>query len=216
MIGEEDLRPGAKRHPFVPSIVWIAILQPPVDKDWHDGECVIRLKKHVLRDLKSFCALKKRSRKNNRCAEIASDSLSVLNRNLVITTVPLQVPIAYSDSVSVISGNDVTRLCRTAIRSGEIEPCAKFSACNINVIKTHVDVALRVIAIFRYDVGTRTSQVCKRHLADPNIQILNASAVTAHVKQIEIVNLNVLTPVKSLACPELSVRLTLKYIANLN
>src|SRR5262249_17275018 len=111
-------------------------------------ECFVRLQQHVFRDPKSFLFLDIRSRKINRCAEIAGDSLSVLNRNLVITTMPVQVLIAYSESVSVIGGNDGTKLCRTAIRFCEIEPCAKFSGRYIHVIQTYIDVALRVIAIF--------------------------------------------------------------------
>src|SRR5262245_47816560 len=148
MICEEDLRSGAKRNPFVPTIVRISILHPLVNENWHDSEYIIRLKQHMLRNSKSLCAVKKRIRKINRCTEIVGDSFSVLNRNLVIATVPLKVPITNSQSVTVIGGNYGTRLCRTAIRSCKIEPCAKFSACHIHVIKTYIDVALCVIAIF--------------------------------------------------------------------
>lgn len=116
---------------------------------------------------------------------------------------------AYREGVSISCGNDSPGLCRAALRSGEIEPHTDCSAWRSYVIETDINVALSVIAILGSDVGSRAGQVRHRQLADPKVQILNPGAVAAHVKIIEIVNMNILAPVIAFAGPEPGIRLAL-------
>jgi hypothetical protein len=52
-------------------------------------------------------------------------------------------------------------------------------------------------------------------LPNPNVEILDAGAVAAHVQRIEVVDLNVPAAVISFARPELGVRLAHQNIARL-
>src|SRR5258705_11828553 len=47
---EKDLWSRAERHPLVPIVLRIAVFAPLVDKNWHDGELVVWLIKHLLCD----------------------------------------------------------------------------------------------------------------------------------------------------------------------
>src|SRR5262249_53344348 len=48
VLREEEFGPGAKRHPLIPIMPGVAVLQPLVDEDRHDGEPVVRLEEEVL------------------------------------------------------------------------------------------------------------------------------------------------------------------------
>src|SRR5262249_51142815 len=79
MIGKEVLRPGAKRNPLVPFILWIAALRTLVDEHRLNGKLIVWLQQEVLGDSKLLCVFEKRSWVINRRAEIAGGSLSVLD-----------------------------------------------------------------------------------------------------------------------------------------
>src|SRR6185295_7777944 len=164
----------------------------------------------MLCDAESLRIFEKRSWVINRRAEIAGSSLSVLNREPVVATVPFETLMADPEGVSIRGWNDSARLCRTAPRSREIEPRADFPARRVHVIKSHIDVALRVIAGFGSDVGSCAGEICQGDLADPNIPILNAPAVTTHVGNVEIVDVRLITPVVSLTGPKPGDRLALQ------
>src|SRR5215469_5099967 len=121
-----------------------------------------------------------------------------------------------SEGVSIRSRNNGAGLCRPALCSGEIEPRTNFPARRFHIIETHVDVALGIIATIGTKVGPCASQVSNRHFADPEVQIFNSCAVSAHIKKIEIVNLYVLASVVALASPERRSRLALDDVAGLN
>src|SRR5262249_24408509 len=154
MVREENLRPDAERNPPVPAFLRITTLRPLVNEDRLNGEPVVWLKQQVLSDSEPLRILEKRSWVIDRRAEIAGGSLSVLYRKPVVAALPLQTLMGYPEGVSICCGNDSAGLCRAALRSGEIEPYAQFSARRFHVIETHINVALRVIAIFGSDVGT--------------------------------------------------------------
>src|SRR6185295_1026680 len=216
MICEKDLWPGADRDPPAPPILRIATLCPLVDEDRLDGELIIRLKQQVFYYPESLRIFEKRSWVINRRTEIAGCSLTILDRKPVVAAVPFQSLMTDTECVSVRGGNYSSALCSPALRSRKIEPRADFAARRRHVIETYINVVLRVIASVGNDVGSGAGEICQRHFANPNIPILNPSAVTTHVRDIEIVDVRLITPVISLTGPKLGARLTLQYIANLN
>src|SRR6185295_17110696 len=164
----------------------------------------------------SLRIFEKRSWVINRRTEIAGCSLTILDRKPVVAAVPFQSLMTDTECVSVRGGNYSSALCSPALRSRKIEPRADFAARRRHVIETYINVVLRVIASVGNDVGSGAGEICQRHFANPNIPILNPSAVTTHVRDIEIVDVRLITPVISLTGPKLGARLTLQYIANLN
>src|SRR5271166_1059325 len=128
---------------------------------------------------------------------------------------PLQALMSQSERVSVGCGHRAC-WCIAPLRSCEIEPPGPKTGGSFQVVETHVDIALREGAVGGDNVGPRPGEKCHRHLAHSEIDVLNPCAVTAHVQRIEIVDVDVLTAVISLARPKLGARLALQDIARLN
>src|SRR4029077_13177428 len=128
-----------------------------------------------------------------------------LNAKQVVTAVPLVSLMAYSECVAVAGRNQLARRSRAAVVGRETEPRGRRPARSLYVVKTHVDVAFEVVAVFCRNVGSCTRQKPERQLAESRIQILNPRAVTAHIQGIEIVDINVLTTVIPLSGPKLGV-----------
>src|SRR5208337_1652847 len=198
MFGEEDFWSRAKRHPLIPVMLRISVLAALVNKDWHDGKPVVRLKNYLLCNYKLFRAIKVWSRIINIRTEVAGRSGPVLDGKRVIAAVPLQPLMAQSKCVA-IRGGYCASWCVAALRSCVVEPAAPEAGGSLQVIETHVNVALREGAVGGYNVGTRPGKKCHRHLANPEIDVLNACAITAHVQRIEVVDVNVLPAVVSFA-----------------
>src|SRR5947208_236783 len=96
----------------------------------------------------------------------------------------------------------------------KFEPGADFSA--VNVVKTYIDVALRVVAVSGDDVGPGAGQISYRHLADLRVDVLHAAAITAHVENVEVVEVSLIASIISLAGPELGIGHALEYVARLD
>src|SRR5713226_8953768 len=216
MFGEEVFWSGAKRDPLVPVVVRIAILGPLVNEDGHDGELFAWLKQQVLCDEKSLRAVDERRWIRDRRAEVAGRSSSVLDGKRVIAPVPLQALMAQPKCESVRGADHSTRWGRTALGEGIIEPPGPKTHRPLQVIETHVDVALRQVSVLRDNVGPRPGKERHGCLPDSKINILNSPAIPAHVEHVEIVDIDVLPTVKPFTRPELGVRLAFQHIPDLN
>ena len=54
VFGEKDLGSGTKGDPLVPVVLRVTVLASLIDEDGHDGELLVRLKKHLLNGYKPF------------------------------------------------------------------------------------------------------------------------------------------------------------------
>ena len=84
ILREKDLRSRAKRRPLVPVMLRISVFAPLVEKDRHDRESVVWLKKQLLYDEQLFSLVDELCRVRNsrsvaRIAKIARRPGSVLN-----------------------------------------------------------------------------------------------------------------------------------------
>src|SRR5262245_26108022 len=118
------------------------------------------------------------------------------------------------DGVSIGSGNYSATLCVSAFGGREVEPPCQLTQRRLHVIQTDVEIVLGQSAVVSHNIRTRTGQVAYRQLADTDVQIFNARAIAAHIKRVEIVDLDVLAAIVSLACPEFGVWLALEQVAH--
>jgi len=183
MFAEEELGSCAKRNPLVPRVTRIPVPGPLVHQDRHDSELVVRLKENLLSNQKSRRVAKKPGWIVDRSAIVRRGSRSVLNAEQVIAAVPLQPLMTQTECVSIGCGNGLT-------------------GC-----------ALGEGSVARDDVLPRASKVRHGELADSKVEVFYTGAVTAHVKRIEVVNVDVLAAVVSFACPKPGSRLARKDIA---
>src|SRR5262249_38779619 len=105
---------------------------------------------------------------------------------------------------------------RAAFRGREVIPEAHLSQRGADVVKPHVDVVLCVVPVVGDYVLPRAGEITNRHMTDLHIEVFDAGAVPAHVERIEVVDVDVLSPVIALSRPELQGRLTLNKVAGLH
>src|SRR5215469_8538491 len=156
MLCKEDLRPGADRHPLIPTVLRVAIPRALKNENWHDGKPVIRLKQHLLREQKSRGAVDESSRVIYGCAEVAGRPRAILDAKHVISAVPFQSLMAYPHCIAVTGWNDVASGRSAASACGEIKPSGKCAAGCLHIIETHVNIAFRVVAVLCLNVRTRS------------------------------------------------------------
>src|SRR4029077_14592087 len=216
ILREKNLWPRAERDPLLPWVLRVHSFCALVDENRHDGKSFVWLNHDLFGDQKPSAAVDEPGWVVNGCAEITRGPGSILNAKQVVTAVPLESLMAYSECVAVAGRNQLARRSRAAFAGSEIEPHGRRPARSLYVVKTHVDVAFEVVAVFCRNVGSCTRQKPERQLAGSHIQILNPRAVTAHIQGKEIVDVNLLTTVIPLAGPKLGIWLAFKNISRLD
>src|SRR5258708_1758289 len=109
----------------------------------------------------------------------------------MIATVPFQLLMAHPDGVSISCRNGYATRRLSTFRGSEIEPPAPRTQRSLHVVQPHVDIVLGQGPVFGDYVGPRAGQVRHCHLANSNVEVLDARPVTAHVQRIEVEDLNV-------------------------
>jgi hypothetical protein len=98
-----------------------------------------------------------------------------------------------------------------------VEPQRHFAERRFDVVEPQVDVLLRHVAIARLVVVHAAAEPRERELSKfADWQILHATAVAAHVEEVEIVDVDVVPAVVALAGPKLGVGHALDHIARLH
>src|SRR5580658_4489840 len=110
MRGEEYLRPGAKRNPFVPRVLRVAVFGSLKKEDWHEGEPVVRLNEQMFCDEKLSRSVDKRRWVRDRravsgIAEVAGCAGSVLRGKRMIAAMPFEALMPYPKRVSIRCGD---------------------------------------------------------------------------------------------------------------
>src|SRR5262249_22559965 len=139
--------------PIVEAVSGLAVPLPLEDEDRHDRKSVIRLNEQVFRDEQSLRALEERIRVVNGRAEIAGGAFAILDGKRVITAMPFVTRETESVGVAIGGGNDRAGLGRTALRVRIVEPHADAPKGSSYIVETHINVAFRVVPIFRNNVG---------------------------------------------------------------
>src|SRR5258708_39426356 len=133
----------------------------------------------------------------------------------MIATVPFQPLMAQPEGVSIRCWNGYASLRLSTFRSSEIEPPAPLTQWSLHVVQPHVDIVLGQGPVVGDYVRPRTGQVRHCHLADSNVEVLNACTITAHVQRIEVVDLDGLAAVVAFPGPAPCVRLALPQVSGL-
>src|SRR5262249_19657923 len=120
---------------------------------------------------------------------------------------PFKPLMSYSKCVTIAGRNDLAAGCRATSAVSKIKPSSQSATRSFHIIETHVNVALDVISVRGLDIRAGARQIAHCKFTNSEIQVLEACAITAHVKRIEIIDLNMLPPVASLPRPELPLRL---------
>src|SRR5215470_9830463 len=94
---------------------------------------------------------------------------------------PFQALKTETKGVAIGRGNDRAGLRRTALRVRIVKPHTKAPKGGSYVVETHINVAFRVVAVFRDDVRPRAGQESDRQLTDSYVEVLDASSITTHV-----------------------------------
>src|ERR1700678_1815928 len=111
MLGEENLRPHAKRNPLIPRVLRIAVFRALKEENWHDGEHVVQLKEEMFcNENLSRSIDKKRWIRDRRAvsgiAEVTGCSGSILRGKRMIAAVPFEALMPYPERVSIRCGDD--------------------------------------------------------------------------------------------------------------
>src|ERR1700691_1404387 len=106
MRGEENLRSGAKRNPFIPRVLRVAVFGALKKVDWHEGEPVVRLKEQMFCNEKlSRCIDKRRWVRDRRAvsgiAEVDGCCGSVLRGKRMIAARPFEALMPYPKRVYI-------------------------------------------------------------------------------------------------------------------
>src|SRR5262245_9837843 len=108
---------------------------------------------------------------------------------------PVQALVAEAGTIPVAGWNHLTGRRRAAVARSKIDPARPHSRRSFEVVETHIDVVLDVVAVLGRNIGTSASQVPDGHFAEAEIHIFDTTAVPAHVERVKIVDLDVLAAV---------------------
>src|SRR4026208_2222375 len=112
--------------------------------------------------------------------------------------------------------DDSSVLLSAAFCNCIVKPDGGSSRRCFHVIKPHVDVALSVSANIRGDIRPSTGEKSQRELREFHIEVFDPGAVATHIQYVEIIDIDVIPAIESLARPELGVRVALDDVSRLS
>src|SRR5262249_39605396 len=185
-IGEEDLRTDAHRNPLVPAVSRSAVAPAVVDEDGGDREPVARLQEELLRHEKAPPAgdVRSLSRVMDGRAEVGRRALPVLDAEDVEAAQPLEQLMANADGESGARRDRVPGIRRATPTGGHVEPERQRADGRPDVVEAQIDVASGVVAVLRLEVGPGAGEIAERALADPDVEVVEAAAVTARAGRV--------------------------------
>src|SRR6266404_3640799 len=110
----------------------VAVSSPLEDKDWHNGESVVWLKKHLISDQKPRGTVDEGGWVINVCAEVAGCPGSILDPKCVETTMPFQALMTKPEGITAASRDHSASGCGAAFNTAlppNTSPLAGFRRC---------------------------------------------------------------------------------------
>src|SRR5258706_1786369 len=109
--------------------------------------------------------------------------------------------------------NEGAVLLSAALGNRIVEPDSASSSRCFHIVEPYIDVALSVSADVRDDVRPCARQKGQREFGEFHIEVLDPGAVATHVQYVEIIDIDVIAAVTTLARPELGVGIALDNVS---
>src|SRR5215510_9184026 len=132
----------------------VAIFQSLVNEDRHDGKPVVGLEQDIFRDKKSRRAVNESSRVINGGAEVAGRTRTILNAKGVISAMPFEPLMAYSECIAVAGWNNFASGSRSTFACSKIKPSSESATGRLHIVETHVNIVLDIVPVWRSDIRT--------------------------------------------------------------